>query len=32
MFFKNLTAVGMDMQTQLSLMFDKECYSRIQSL
>ena len=32
MFFRNLTAVGMDMQTKLSDTLEKECFSRVQSL
>ena len=32
MFFRNLTAVGMDMQAKLSDTMEKECFSRIQSL
>ena len=32
MFFRNLTQVGMDMQTKLSTVLEKECFSRVQSL
>mmetsp|Transcript_32959 Transcript_32959/g.50417 ORF Transcript_32959/g.50417 Transcript_32959/m.50417 type:complete len:181 (+) Transcript_32959:6-548(+) len=32
MFFRNLTTVGMDMETELSKTFSLECFSRVQSL
>ena len=32
MFFRNLTAVGLDMQEKLGVLMEQECYSRIQSL